>query len=118
MAYLECVDGFCMSVINADYDGAYGIASDEDTVELGRLSSVEELLKPYAELYPDRDDDGNIIDTEFSDGEYLHCIYSHVPKRLVNAVIFLHGGLTFSGQAFYPISHLRNDLTKREFKLT
>jgi len=110
MAYLECVDGFCMSVINADYDGAYGVASDEDTVELGRLSSVEELLKPYAGLYPDRDDDGNIINTEFSDNDYLNCIYCYVPRRLVNAVIFLHGGLTFGGQPFLPLDALRHEV--------
>lgn len=104
MAYLECVDGFCMSVINAEYDGAYGIGSNEETVELGRLSSVEELLKPYADLYPDLDDQ------VFADHEYLSCIYSCVPRRLLNAVIFLHGGLSFSGYTFYPESELRNYL--------
>lgn len=107
MAYLECADGFCMSVINAEYDSSYGVGSDEDTVEIGRLSSVEEDLKPYAELYPDYDDNGDEIKRDFTNTEYCQCIYPHVPRELASSIIAKHGGLTFTGEAFYPLGALR-----------
>ena len=101
MAYLKCVDGFCMSVINAEHQDAYGIGSDEDTVEIDRLNQVEDLLKPYACIY--------IGDKEpVNDSQYINANYQLVPRRLVNAIIFLHGGLTFEGEAFYSGGALRD----------
>ena len=111
MAYLQCADGFSMSVLNAEYTDAFGVGSDEDTVEIGRLSSVEDELKPYAELYHDSyDDDG--IERVFTKEEYLKCIYTYVPRKLASALIFKHGGLTFSGPEFYPFGALREYINK------
>ena len=110
MAYLKCVDGFCMSVINAEHQDAYGIGSDEDTVEIDRLNQVEDLLKPYACLYTSDmiDDNDNLTEQKFTNAQYINANYQLVPRRLVNAIIFLHGGLTFEGEAFYSGGALRD----------
>ena len=78
--YIECADGFTISVQASDFhycSPRTSVADQYETVELGFPNMEDPIIKDYAE---DPDD-------------LTHTVYGYVPIKVVNKLIEKHGGI-------------------------